>query len=935
MHVDENAIIAFVDGNLSPLEVSQLREHLDGCPDCLALVAVMVKDRAPELAPTIVAHGSHRASAAKLPRSLAPGAHVGPYVIERLLGAGGMGVVYAARDPRLDRTVALKLIRQEHGSDTLAERLRRESKALARLSHPNVTVVYELGAADDEIYVAMEYVDGKNLRAWLRDERPTRREILATYTRAGRGLAAAHAAGLVHRDFKPDNVLIAADRSVKVTDFGLARLTGEVLAPEPGLADGSAEQVLTMTGAVVGTPAYMAPEQFGRGAIDARADQFAFCVSLFEALYGARPFRGDSVDALRVAVLAGKIDVPRARVAPRIRRALLRGLSADAEKRFPSMQALLAAIAPRRGRVTLAVAGLGVPAAAAIAALTFARPTDKPCRGAGAEIARVWNPEKRANVRAAFIATHAAAAEQTWNSIEHGIDTYASAWTAMHVGACEATRVHREQSEAVLDMRMACLEHRRSELDALLSVFGHADAVTVSRAREAMIGLGEIAACADVEALSRRAPLPTDAAQRKRYESLRARIDRTKALANVARFKEALPELVALEAETKEFPALEAEAAVNRAYVLGEQGNLPAAEQTFFRALVRGQAARADDVVAHAAIGLAYINGRRQQRATEGLRWADFAAAAIAAKGGDDLMTVRVGSIRGTILDAAGRLPEAEAEHRKALELVKRRAPDSTLEGEVLDGLGITLVAEGKTDEAIRSFERALAIRIEQFGAIHALTASTRTNLANVLASTKQFDRALAEYKQVLAIDEQLFGPEDNEVSTVLSNMGQMLQEAGRLDEARPPLERALAIRTKALGADDPAVARPLANLGYLELDQHAYAQALDHFTRADAVIVKALGEDHASRIDPLEGLGTAHLASGQPRSAIAPFDRAVELREKYPADPVSLASLQGKLAQALWKSGRDRARASKLAATARKALAEEPKELAELKMIR
>src|SRR5262245_31210589 len=174
MHVDENAIIAYVGGNLSPEEVSQFRQHLDGCPDCLALVAVMVKDKSPDLATTMLAKGSVRPSVPRVPRNvLERGATVGPYVIERLLGAGGMGVVYAARDPRLDRMVALKLIRQELGvlREALGERLRRESKALARLNHPNVTVVYELGAEDDEIYVAMEYVAGKNLRLWLHDQK--------------------------------------------------------------------------------------------------------------------------------------------------------------------------------------------------------------------------------------------------------------------------------------------------------------------------------------------------------------------------------------------------------------------------------------------------------------------------------------------------------------------------------------------------------------------------------------------------------------------------------------------------------------------------------------------------------------------------------------------------------------------------------------------
>jgi len=929
VHADENAIIAFVDGGMSPDEMSQFRHHLDTCAECLAVVAHLVKDK-PDLAPTLAA-GSGLPRAVR--HALAPGATVGPYVIERLIGAGGMGVVYAARDLRLDRTVALKLIRKEPAlRETLGQRLRRESKALARLSHPNVTVIYELGEADNEIYVAMEYVAGTNLRTWLHEKKPTPREILALYSRAGRGLAAAHRAGLVHRDFKPDNVLVAADGSVKVTDFGLARLANEMFAPSEGDV-AQTDQALTMTGAVVGTPAYMAPEQFGTHVIDARVDQFAFCVSLYEALYRERPFRGDTFEELRAAVRAGRVETPRSSVAPRIRRALLRGLSADPEKRFASMDDLLAAIAPRRGRVTLAALGLGVPATVALAAVLFARPTEKPCQGTAGEVAVVWNATRRAAVRNAFLATRAPGAGPAWAAVERSIDAYLSGWAAMHGGACEATRVHRQQSEAVLDLRMACLEHRRAELDALLGVFAHADADIVAHASDAVQGLHDLAPCADVESLTRRTPVPRDPATRLRYEALRARTARVFALIDVARFKDALAVIAEIEPRTAEFPTLEAGTLLLHARALFMQDDVAAAEPVLFRALVRAQAAREDLIVIDAAIDLAHVIGYRSQRMAEGLRWADFAEAALSARSTSDYATkARLSSVRAGILDRGGKLAEAEKAHRDAIAAARSNG-NATLLAEVLDAYGANLAFQGKLREAIDALRQALAGRLAHYGNTHSLTASSRVNLANALASMRQFDEAQREYDAALSTLEIVFGAESLEVARVLSNVGQMQQEQGRLGDARKRLERALAIREKLLGLEHPQIARTLANLGYVELDEKQPARALALFERAERIVRAKLGDDHPDRSDALEGIAQALLALRRPAEAIAPIERAIALHEQRGGDPVALAALQATLAEALWTSGRDRARATKLAAAARKVLVEagEDREVAEL----
>ncbi len=271
---------------------------------------------------------------------------IGRYVVIKRIGAGGMGVVHAAYDDKLDRKVAVKLLRPGYGpvSETARQRLLREAQAIARLSHRCVVQVYEVGTHDDEVFIAMEYVEGSTLKQW----QPSRdwRDILARYVDAGRGLCAAHAAGIVHRDFKADNVLVrATDLAVRVVDFGLARTERQdVLGETEGeIAPDPAETSLTHTGLVMGTPAYMAPEQHLASATDARTDQFSFCASLFEALYGYRAFAGERLDELRANVLAGKVEpAPRyTTVPPHVHRVLARGLAVDPAQRHPTMESLL------------------------------------------------------------------------------------------------------------------------------------------------------------------------------------------------------------------------------------------------------------------------------------------------------------------------------------------------------------------------------------------------------------------------------------------------------------------------------------------------------------------------------------------------------------------------------------------------------------------
>lgn len=333
---DERVLLRVTLGDRSEEELVALEAHLDTCADCRRIVAAATSEE------TLPASDSFPA--------IQVGASVGRYVIEGILGVGGMGIVYAARDPSLGRAVALKLLRTGHDGASNA-RLEREARTMAQLSHPNLVPVFELGTWEGRVFLAMEFVDGVALDDWLKAHRRSTSEVLQVLSEAGRGLAAAHAAGVVHRDFKPGNVLIGRDGRVRVTDFGLARMQ-----PNEGAAV-VAGMTVTQAGALLGTLAYMSPEQLAGEVADARSDQFSFCVTLAEALGGSRPFPAQNQAALQ-AVLRGPPQL--SRVPSRFRGVLAQGLSFNRDARFVSMEALFQALrrAQRRPQVGATLAML-------------------------------------------------------------------------------------------------------------------------------------------------------------------------------------------------------------------------------------------------------------------------------------------------------------------------------------------------------------------------------------------------------------------------------------------------------------------------------------------------------------------------------------------------------------------------------------------------
>jgi hypothetical protein len=363
--LEPNTIAELVCGSLQAERLRRALEHVDHCEDCRRVAAIAVLGRS---------------GRGETP-FLRPGDWFAGYRILETIGAGAMGVVYGAIDEKLHRTIALKLVRE---SDRPAEgvpaqvRLMCEAKAAAALNHPNVVVIHEVGESEGRAFIAMELVGGGTLRDWLDACPRTPDEVLAMFLQAGAGLAAAHDAGVIHRDFKPDNVLVGHDGRPRVADFGVAR-QADVPLSEGAIRTVFGNAVATEAGTVVGTLAYMAPEQLTGGKADARSDQFSFAVSLYEGLYGARPVRTrlDGAKSLLPPSRGRSGD----RVPVRVRRALLRGMGSDPRDRFPDMRAFMAALSGA-ARVTPAGAilrlawfagGVAGVVAAAAAAMLIAR----------------------------------------------------------------------------------------------------------------------------------------------------------------------------------------------------------------------------------------------------------------------------------------------------------------------------------------------------------------------------------------------------------------------------------------------------------------------------------------------------------------------------------------------------------------------------------
>ncbi len=847
------------------------------------------------------------------PAPLPRGASVGRYLVLDAIGRGGMGVVYAGYDPELDRKVALKLLRPDRtGSSGEGDRLRllREAQAIARLSHPNVVAVYDTGTFDDRVFVAMELVEGRNLRQWLVEERRSWREVLAVLLPAGRGLAAAHAAGLVHRDFKPENVLLGGDGRVRVADFGLARQAGRPgdKPEEPTAIEVSPLTAsLTAWGMAVGTPAYMAPEQRRGESTDARSDQYAFCVTLHEALFGVRP----------AADQEGSETAMDRRVPSWLRQVVLRGLDADPARRHPSMDDLLAALDRDPTAVRwrwLAAAALVLVAIGGLVAWERDRTArNQLCRGAESRVAGVWNADRKEAVRAAFAATGLAQAGKVWALVERALDEHTGRWATMHRESCEATRLRGEQSEDLLDRRMFCLDQRMQEVDATVGLFAQADAQVVEKALNAVSALPRIETCADREALTAKVPPPRDPELRARVEAVRAKVAEVLAGLIAGKHKESLPKAgVAVDlARRLGYRPLEAEALYQQARLQDVTGDLQGAEATLFEALVAAEVAGHQELAAQAASQLAAIVGHKLSRPEEGYRWARLAEGM--AEGGRMGDNVRSGVLRhlGMVLAEERRFTEARDVSLRALALAERSlGPEQPDVASLLTNLSAIEDQMGHEEEALRHLRRGLAIREKILAPGHPDFGRSYTALGNILMNLGREEEALSAFQRAYKTLRQHYGPDHYLALGAFYSMGLAYKDSGRLGEALRCFEQALPAFEKGLGPEHPYVGMTLSGLGDTLALQGRQEESLAAFRRVLAIFEKSFGPDNPDLAVGLIGVSKALLELDRAQEALPLAERALALREGRPIDPGFIAEARFVLARSLWDGRGDRQRA-------------------------
>lgn len=861
----------------------------------------------------------------------APRPQVGRFELLEVLGRGGMGVVYKARDPRLDRFVAIKLLIDEEAPAELKARLVREAKALARLSHPNVVQVYEAGEFEERVFLAIEFIEGGTLGDALGDVDGWRAK-LDLLAGAGRGLAAAHEHDIVHRDFKPANVLVGSDGVPKVTDFGIARApAGDVTVPSganlPGGPAGGPIG-LTSTGTVMGTPAYMSPEQICGDSVGPASDQFSFCVVVFEALTGKRPFVGASVSELRAALLMpAPVQWPASSEVPSpLRAIILRGLESEASERWPSMQTLLDALdaelqrVPPYKRVAAWSAGLS---ALALAGWGLLREPKPDCADAGSASA-LLTAERLGAARAAFEATGLSFASTSADTALANLATATKQIDAARADSCKATYASGTQSPERFAARSACFDRLETDVDALLGGFAQADAQTVQRA---VSSVERVFADASCERPPGTQGLPADEAGRAKADQLLKALRAARLDAQLGRWggAESGIERVRSEAESLDAPRVDVELELAAGALEANRDDHSTAREHFDAAVDRAEAAGLDPLALQAWRGvlavskaeLADVQGtRRALRRVEALgkrlgRQAELehdvlaATVAIAELGGDLERAERGAMALVSARDQQGASGNHRARARFELAEIQYRA--------------------GKYTEAIENFSTAYELWSEALGAEHPRTLmARRARLAPKieLGKLEGLDAELAALRALYEADPDHTANERVRLAIVDARLS---MAKGDLEGMLGAVERGITAHANATTLS-PALAAQLWNARgtaryfngeiegavadyrtYLAMLEKGQAPRSDQLT-ARANLAEALSD--ADKVDEAlthfelveqgrmsiqdiapEDLGVAQRAHA---TALARADRKAEAREKYQSAIANFQKAQG-----------------------------------------
>lgn len=769
----ETRLQAFVDGALDDAAIEDLSVHLDTCTTC-RLVVGMVQP---------------------VPLEETTADTVGRYVLRRVLGKGGMGVVYEAVDPELHRVVALKVL--QSGLGARQQRLLAEAEAMARLAHPNVVSVHDIGRFEDRVFIVMELVKGASLRAWLAQEPRSVAAVLDVFMQVAEGLTAAHEAGLIHRDVKPENVFVADDGRVRVGDFGLA------------ISDGSEN-------AGDGSLAYMAPEQRRGEAVDARADQYGFCVALEEALGSRRPRW--------------------------LRRIVARGRADAARDRFATMRELAEAIRRGRGRARLRSPALGAGAAAVAAGLLL-RPHDSRdlpvCKSA--DVGAVWNDARAKHLEEGLRGTGSPLADDAWQRTARALGAYAESFRATLRRACEAPAPRDEAERRVVDQKAQCLTGRLETLRAVTSSLEHVDPPMVELVPAMLALLPRLDACEDVRVLAALPALPA-ADRRASVESARRTLAQAAASLAAGRYEEALARATeALGLSAGYLPAV-AEAYLAVGTAQGRLGHVKESEQALEQAVSSSTAAGAPAYAVRAWIQLMHFVGFEGKRFDDGYRWSEYARAALTSlPEAEELAVERLAWHRAMLLEQR-RFTEALVVSKEELALVEKHLPrDHAAVAIANDGLASVLAGQCRPRDALASQEACCAALERSYGAEHPQLALCLGNQAALHAQLGDHVRAVAMKRRALGIFEHVTG-HPNHVAMAHRNMARSLLELGRLEEAKAEIDAAAALSKSE--SDEVAVLVLSANL----------ARRRGQLAESSALLEQALARAStpARRVEPL-----------------------------------------------------------------------------------
>ncbi len=801
--------------------------------------------------------------------SSAPGAYgagdlqrgdsVGRYLVLNLLGRGGMGEVYSAHDPELDRKVALKILRSTASPDAL----RKEAQTLARLSHPSIVAVHDVGQTAGGLFIAMEHVEGQTLRKWTAARQRSWAELTAVMTRAGQGLAAAHAAGLVHLDFKPDNVMIAGDGRVVVLDFGLAQAVGS------GGEDG-------LTGPM-GTPAYMAPEQHLDGPLDARADQFSFCVTWFEAAFGRRPFHGASAPELTRSVLNDPIDVP-GRPPGASRRAfaaVLRGLARDPAERWPRMGELLAAVrpdGPRSQRTALALTGAVAVGAGGMWALSSREPD---CRDAADPVAGVWSASDAQRLRQRYRGAQVAMGDARSERIIAALDAYAERLANGYDEACRAA--------VELPARAVCLSTRVEQLRATRDVLSGSDEVLDDVS--ALIGsLQDVRSCrrADEE------PLYVEGARHQRSAEVLRTLAEGRALALAGRLDDADAALTQVVTDAHElgWAGVEALARDEVAKQFARRGQHAQMQEESARALTLASRARSDEATVLVLETLISEHGLRGELEAVRALLPVLRAAAVRAGRSD----VRGLSSLGNAHQMRGEYDQAEAAYLEAMQ----EAQDERRRLSLGANLGAIALIRGDYAAALKLYEDVVEDTEALSGPGALNTLESRANLADAHQQLGDPQRAREIYEDVLRVHAQMGGAESRSAHHVRLNLALALVAQGEFAAAEA-LGVEAATKLRAAHGDDHIFSFSawdlLATLAYYRGDHQT---SLDQSTALVERMAAVLGSDSELTAIPRIQVARSALALGRATQGVEAVAPAIaQLQRLNPEHPLLVTAFR------------------------------------------